>query len=44
MIVSGSKDNCIKLWEPKSKRELATLHSHKNTINCVPKKQRHLNI
>lgn len=35
LIVSGSKDNCIKLWEPKSNREIATLHSHKNTINCV---------
>ena len=35
LIVSGSKDNCIKLWDPKAAREIATLHTHKNTVNCV---------
>jgi len=32
VIVSGSKDNLIKLWDPKSGQNFATLHGHKNTV------------
>ncbi|KAL2890607.1 Polyadenylation factor subunit 2 [Ceratocystis lukuohia] len=32
LLVSGSKDHLVKLWDPRSGRCLTTLHGHKNTI------------
>ncbi|KAL9113582.1 MAG: hypothetical protein Q9227_002320 [Pyrenula ochraceoflavens] len=32
LIVSGSKDHAIKLWDPRTARNLTTLHTHKNAI------------
>ncbi|KAG5439686.1 hypothetical protein PCK2_000726 [Pneumocystis canis] len=32
LLVSGSKDNLVKLWDPRSGRCLTTLHGHKNTV------------
>ncbi|KLU84289.1 polyadenylation factor subunit 2 [Magnaporthiopsis poae ATCC 64411] len=32
LIVSGSKDHLVKLWDPRSDRCLTTLRGHKNTI------------
>jgi polyadenylation factor subunit 2 len=32
MVVSGSKDHLVKLWDPRNGRCLTTLHGHKNTI------------
>jgi len=32
IIVSGSKDHLVKLWDPRNGRCLTTLHGHKNTI------------
>ncbi|KAI9723374.1 MAG: Polyamine N-acetyltransferase 1 [Candelaria pacifica] len=32
LIVSGSKDHQVKLWDPRTTRCLTTLHGHKNTI------------
>lgn len=32
LIVSGSKDHLVKLWDPRTSRCLTTLHGHKNTI------------
>lgn len=32
LIVSGSKDNLIKLWDPRSGKCLSTLHGYKNTV------------
>ncbi|KAH7354291.1 polyadenylation factor subunit 2 [Plectosphaerella cucumerina] len=32
LIVSGSKDHLVKLWDPRTGRCLTTLHGHKNTI------------
>ena len=32
MLVSGSKDNLIKIWDPKSGNTVSTLHAHKNTV------------
>lgn len=32
LLVSGSKDHLVKLWDPRSARCLTTLHGHKNTI------------
>jgi polyadenylation factor subunit 2 len=32
LVVSGSKDHLVKLWDPRSARCLTTLHGHKNTI------------
>ncbi|KAI0887311.1 WD40 repeat-like protein [Annulohypoxylon maeteangense] len=32
LIVSGSKDHLVKLWDPRTQRCLTTLHGHKNTI------------
>ncbi|KAL8294345.1 hypothetical protein RB597_007942 [Gaeumannomyces tritici] len=32
LIVSGSKDHLVKLWDPRSSRCLTTLRGHKNTI------------
>lgn len=32
LIVSGSKDHLVKLWDPRTARCLTTLHGHKNTI------------
>lgn len=32
LIVSGSKDHLVKLWDPRSGRCLTTLRGHKNTI------------
>jgi polyadenylation factor subunit 2 len=35
MLVSGSKDNLIKIWDAKSASNIATLHGHKNTVSDV---------
>lgn len=32
LIVSGSKDHQVKLWDPRNSRCLTTLHGHKNTV------------
>ncbi|KAJ3304100.1 hypothetical protein HDV03_003086 [Kappamyces sp. JEL0829] len=32
LLGSGSKDNLAKLWDPKSGKNIATLHGHKNTV------------
>lgn len=33
LLVSGSKDHQVKLWDPRSGRCLTTLHGHKNTVS-----------
>nr|GLL40971.1 flowering time control protein FY isoform X1 [Ipomoea trifida]GMD59604.1 flowering time control protein FY isoform X1 [Ipomoea batatas] len=35
LLVSGGKDNLVKLWDAKSGRELCSFHGHKNTVLCV---------
>ncbi len=35
LLVSGSKDHLVKLWDPRSGRCLTTLHGHKSTITKV---------
>ncbi|GAB4827396.1 hypothetical protein Ancab_034281 [Ancistrocladus abbreviatus] len=35
LLVSGGKDNLVKLWDAKSGRELSSFHGHKNTVLCV---------
>lgn len=35
LIVSGSKDNLVKLWDPRTAKCLSTLHGHKNTVSKV---------
>jgi polyadenylation factor subunit 2 len=32
LLASGSKDNLLKLWDPKTGKALTTLHGHKHTI------------
>ncbi|CAI2366075.1 unnamed protein product [Moneuplotes crassus] len=36
MIVSAGRDSEIKLWDPKSGKEVYTIQSHYNVINKVP--------
>ncbi|XP_039135759.1 flowering time control protein FY-like, partial [Dioscorea cayenensis subsp. rotundata] len=35
LLVSGGKDNLVKLWDAKSGTELCSFHGHKNTVLCV---------
>ena len=35
MIASGSKDNVVKLWDPRVRDEICELHLHKNTVTCL---------
>lgn len=35
VIASGSKDNLVKLWDPRSGGCLSTLYGHKNTVTKV---------
>ena len=35
LIASGSKDNVVKLWDPKTGTSLNTLHGHKHTVTKV---------
>ncbi|KAJ6620351.1 WD40-repeat-containing domain protein [Mycena sp. CBHHK59/15] len=35
LLVSGSKDNDIKFWDPRTGTVLSTLHQHKNTIQAL---------
>jgi polyadenylation factor subunit 2 len=35
LIASGSKDNLVKLWDPRTSRCLSTLHFHKQTVGMV---------
>ena len=35
LIVSGSKDNLVKLWDPRTGNSLSTLYGHKNTVMKV---------
>jgi len=35
LIASGSKDNVIKLWDPRAGKEICILHLHKNTVTCL---------
>lgn len=35
LIVSGSKDHLVKLWDPRSRNCLTTLHGHKSTVTKV---------
>ncbi len=32
---SGGADPCIKLWDPATRKEIATLRGHKGDVNCV---------
>jgi len=32
LIATGSKDNLIKLWSPKKKEPLFSIHEHKNDL------------
>ena len=34
LLVSGSKDNLVKFWDPRSGMELGTFHGHKNTVQA----------
>ncbi|CAI5757336.1 unnamed protein product [Candida verbasci] len=35
LIVSGSKDNLIKLWDPRSSNAISTIHGFKHTVNTT---------
>ncbi|KAJ3545051.1 hypothetical protein NM688_g5675 [Phlebia brevispora] len=35
LLVSGSKDNMIKFWDPRTGTVLSTVHYHKNTIQAL---------
>ena len=35
LLVSGSKDNLVKFWDPRSGVDLGTFHGHKNTVQSV---------
>ena len=35
LIITGSKDHLIKIWDAKSGTNIATLHSHKSGISRV---------
>ena len=40
LLISGGKDNVIKLWDAKSRWVLSNLHGHKNTVLSVKWNQR----
>ena len=35
LIASGSKDNIVRLWDPKASKEVCSLHLHKGTVNTL---------
>lgn len=35
LVASGGKDNLVKLWDTRTKRCVATMHCHKNTVLCA---------
>lgn len=35
LLVSGSKDNLVKFWDPRTGTCLSTLHQHKNTVQAL---------
>ena len=35
LILSGSRDNCVKLWNSRSGKEINSLTDHRNTVNFV---------
>ena len=35
LLISGGKDNVIKLWDEKTRQVLSNLHGHKNTVLSV---------
>ena len=34
LVASGSKDNAVKLFDPRCKKAVTTIHTHKNSILC----------
>lgn len=35
LIVSGSKDNMVKLWDPRAESAITTLYAHSNSVSCI---------